>query len=154
MAKEHKLKGFADHRSCCAVSKYREGDCKVIFPNRAGQWICLSGTAYQNNHNYPQKLCDLMFLWNSSSSQFLSSVLELKGGGVDISGAVQQLQNGARIVDELAAGLDMRFLPVLVHRRLAPVQVEALKKGKIRFRGRSVPISLLRCGGKVSDLIW
>ncbi len=154
MAKEHKLKGFASHRSCCAVSSFHEGGCKVIFPNRAGQWICISGTKYQSSRSYPGKLCDLMFLWNSSNRQMLSALLELKGGGVDVSGAVQQLQHGAEIVADLTAGLELKFLPVLIHRRLNSVQVEELRKNKIRFRRDLVSIALLRCGGKILDLKW
>lgn len=86
--------------------------------------------------------------------KLFSAALELKGGGVDITGAVQQLQNGAGIVEELTTGLDLGFLPVLVHRRLAPVQVDALKSRKIRFRGSQFSIALLRCGQKIADLSW
>lgn len=95
-----------------------------------------------------------MFLWNCSSRQLLSAVLELKGGGVDVRGAVQQLQHGAEIVADLATGLELKFLPVLIHRPLNSMQVGELRKNKIRFRGDSVSIALLRCGGKISDLSW
>ena len=154
MAKERKLSGFASHRSCCAVLNFSEGGCKLIFPNRVGKWICLSGTNFQSSHDYSAKLCDLMFLWDHPSRQLLAAVLELKGGGVDIKGVVQQLQNGADIVADLAAGVEPNFLPVLMHRQLTSIQVNALRKNKIRFRGKQIPIALLRCGGKMSDLSW
>ena len=95
-----------------------------------------------------------MFLWDHPSRQLLAAVLELKGGGVDIKGVVQQLQNGADIVADLAAGVEPNFLPVLMHRQLTSIQVNALRKNKIRFRGKQIPIALLRCGGKMSDLSW
>jgi hypothetical protein len=152
--KEHKLKGFASHRSCCAITSFQEGGCKIALPNRAGQWICLSGTKYQDNHKYVEKLCDLMFLWDRSGRRLLSAALELKGGGVDVTGVVDQLQHGADIVADLTIGLKLEFLPVLIHRRLSSVQVDALKKKRVRFRGDPFPIALLRCGGRVLDLSW
>jgi hypothetical protein len=149
-----KLGGFTAHRPCCSIRKFQEGDCKVILPNRAGLWICLSGTRYQGNHAHTAKLCDLLFIWDRSGKETVSSVLELKGGGVDVTGVVQQLQNGANIVASLVQEADLEFLPVLVHRAISSVQSRELAKRKIKFRGEQIPIALLRCGGKVSELRW
>jgi hypothetical protein len=125
----------------------------VIFPRSRSQWVCLSGTKYQSRHKYPKKLCDLLFAWYRSSAERVTFVLELKGGGISVSGVVQQLQEGAYIVEGLLSNPPPhRFRPVLVHRGLAPIQVNELRKNKISYRGKKYDIGLMRCGENIEGL--
>lgn len=154
MPKANNLGGFVEHVECCAVLSFREGNCKVTFPARNAQWICLSGTRYQAAHGHTARLCDLLFAWNRSSTQRLSSVLELKGGGMSVSGVVEQLQQGAQVIDGLLRGVTVTFLPVLVHRGMLPIQVNELRRRKIQFRGAQCTIELARCGERLGGLSW
>jgi hypothetical protein len=152
--KKEDLGKFVEHKPCCSVTVYGEGNCKIILPPGRSQWICLSGTKYQTVHKHSAKLCDLLFAWDNSSAQRLSCVLELKGGGMSVSGVVGQLQEGARIVEELLLDLEVQFMPLLVHRHMVKVQIDALSRQKIRFRGKPYSIKLARCGLRLIDLNW
>jgi hypothetical protein len=148
------LDGLRQHQRCCAVRAFNESGCKVIFPVSAGAWICLSGTRYQANHKYVDKLCDLLLGWDRAAGGLVCAALELKGGGIDVTGVVKQLQNGADIIDSLFAGERPAFLPVIVHRTMSAVQLRELRKRKINFRGRRRSITLMNCGGRILDLTW
>jgi hypothetical protein len=152
VAKKSRFDGFEGHRLCCAITSYDEGKCKVIFPNRRSEWICLSGTKYQATHKHEGKLCDLLFAWEKSTSRCTCAALELKGGGISVSGAVKQLQEGAGMIDKLLSDTELVFVPVLVHRGLTAIQINQLRRQKIRFRGKTFEIELMRCGQKLADL--
>jgi hypothetical protein len=92
--------------------------------------------------------------WERSTNERLSSVLELKGGHFNISDVRRQLQNGADIVADLLKGIDVNFLPVLVHQRMPSVELRQLAKNRISFRGKNFRIALLKCGGKLTELTW
>ena len=116
--------------------------------------MCLSGTNYQRSHNYTSRLSDLLFAWNRTTEGLMSSALELKGGGIDVSRVVEQLQHGADILDALLTGIPCNFLPVLVHRAIATIQIQELRRHRIRFRGQRFSIALMSCRGRISDLTW
>lgn len=154
MMKRNNFQGFDSHRSCCAIVAFRENNCKIEFPRGRSQWICLSGTKYQSQHKLQRRLCDLLFVWNRSSTEHVSFVLELKGGGISVSGVVQQLQEGAHIVESLLPDPPTRrFRPVLVHRGLSAIQVNELRKNKILYRGKKYDIGLMRCGERIEALV-
>jgi hypothetical protein len=150
--KQNLLAGFAAHKKCCSVSSYAESKCKVALPANDGTWLCLSGTTYQQKHGFQDKLCDLLFAWEQSREDLVSSPLELKGGHVDVS-HVQQ-QNGADIIDGLLKGAEAAFLPVLVIRSMPTVEQRMLPKYRINFRGKQFKIFLLNSGGTVTGLKW
>jgi hypothetical protein len=144
---------FEDHRPCCAVLSFRENNCTVTLPKQSGKWICLSGTRYQDAHSHKEKLCDLLFSWEKSPTEPVCCALELKGGGISVSGVVEQLQQGAAIIESLLPGSQpIPFTPVLVHRGLSSIQVTQLKRQRILFFRKSFSIELMRCGGKVEQL--
>jgi hypothetical protein len=154
VTRRRELGRFPLHRECCSIRKFHEGGCSVVFPHRDGVWVCLSGTSYQRSHSYTARLSDLLFAWHRLADGLVSSALELKGGGIDVSGVVQQLQHGADIIDTLLTGVPCVFLPVLVHRAIATIQVRELRKHRIQFRGQRFSIALMNCRGRISDLTW
>jgi hypothetical protein len=99
-------------------------------------------------------LGDFLFAWERTAGERLSSVIEMKSGSWNISDVHRQLQNGAVIIDDLLKGIDVSFLPALVHKRMPPVEQRQLPRYRVSFRGRNHQIALLRCGGKVADLRW
>jgi hypothetical protein len=151
------LGGFHDHDACCSVHTFKEGGCKVLLPGStksAGTWICLSGTAYQDQHSFHKKLCDLLFAWEKASGKRVSAPLELKGGHVDVSHVQKQLQNGANLIDDLLKGLDVALTPVLVHQKITTAESRMLEREKVSFRGRKLPISRVRSEARVDQLRW
>jgi hypothetical protein len=62
-----------------------------------------------------------------------------------------QLQGGADLIDSLTEN-DALFIPILVHKRIDTMQMRALGKKRIRFRGRDYKVALLRCGGSIDTM--
>jgi hypothetical protein len=154
VSSRNRLGGFAAHRTCCAVKKYRENRCSVIFPNKAGTWIALSGTAYQTTHRYRQKLCDILFGWSQLTGGIASAAIELKGGGFDVSGVIKQLQNGANLADSLLDGLTCNFIPVLVHQGMPTMSMTQLRNTSIRFRNENYLILIIKARAEVTKFVW
>lgn len=150
------LGDFDTHLACCSVRgrMFEETKCKVYFPARDRGWICISGSMYSAEHEYKSKLADLLFAWKTNNSDFLACVLELKSGAIRVSGVVEQLQNGAHIIDDFLKDIAVNFQPVLVHGAVTTTTIRELAKHKVRFRGKGMGINLLKCGGKVDDLKW
>ena len=148
------LGNFPSHKECCAVQGFREGGCSVVFPNRAGKWLCISGTNYQKSHGYTDRLCDLVFAWNRNDSSLAAAALELKGGGLGVNEVVKQIQHGADLIDDLLGSLPCTFLPVLIHRPLRTIQHRELQRKRVRFRGERFAIALVKDRGRILDLPW
>jgi hypothetical protein len=149
----NKLGNFPQHKKCCATRQARENGCSVIFPSPSSIWAAISGTKYQEQHNYTDKLCDLLFAWNEMDN-LAASVLELKSGMFDVDSVVEQLQNGAYILDDLLKGLPCNFLPVLIHGPVRTMYIRRFEKKRIKFRNNQVRIELRRCGSKLVNLPW
>jgi hypothetical protein len=148
------LGGFSDHMQCCSARTFKEGGCKIVLPGPIGTSICLSGTAYQSKHGFKDKLCDFLIAWERNAGECLSSVLELKGGDFGVSEVHRQLQDGADIVADILKGIDVKFLPVLVHQRMPTVAQRQLPRYKISFRGKRYGIILVKRDCRIVDLRW
>jgi hypothetical protein len=149
--------GFTEHDLCCSVrgGSFKEGNCKVLLPQDSNAWICLSGTRFQREHSYAEKLADLLFAWEKEPTLNVSAPLELKGGGVDVSHVQQQLQNGANIIAQMLTGIsNIKFIPVLVFQTISDPERRTLRKHPITFRGRRYEITSLKSGGSVASLRW
>ena len=149
---EHPLGGFAAHAQCCAAKTFKEGGCRITLPGEIPAVICLSGTSYQAGHDFKDKLCDFLLAWERAPAVRRTSVIELKGGHFNISDVRTQLQNGADITADLLTGIDVSFLPVLVHQRMPPVEQRELPKNKITFRGKRYGIFLVKRECEVAAL--
>jgi hypothetical protein len=136
------------HGSCCSVTKFEEGNCKVILPARSPEWLCISGSEYQRSHGHKTRLCDLSIFWQRDTCLNLF-VAELKGGNADIEHVRQQLQGGADLADALLDSARVVFYPVFVHKSLSTFQYRALDKVTVKFGGRRYRIIPLKCGSKL-----
>lgn len=147
------------HAKCCSVVRFTEGGCKVALPERSNarpgvDWICLSGTKYQHAHSHDSALCDLLFVHQADSPDRPVLVAsELKGGRVDVSEVVAQLQGAAKIVECVAvSAAHLDFIPVLFRRGVSTVMVNRLRAERIRFHGERHKISLARCGTAIASI--
>jgi hypothetical protein len=80
--------------------------------------------------------------------------MELKSGGLDVDDVVIQIQNGAAIIEDLLDGMPCVFLPVLVHMSLKSIQVDRLRRRKIKFRNNSFGVALVKNSADVVALPW
>ena len=129
------------HAGCCGATRLDEGGCRVSMPTE-GEYVLLSGSKYQQNHQHTQPLCDGLFAWRSrAASPEQLAVVELKGGRPDVGHAALQLQGGAELLGQLGASTAAdRFTAVLVVRRLPTVAIRKLAKLSVRYKGRVVRI--------------
>jgi hypothetical protein len=157
------LGGFHDHETCCAigpVGTFTEKGCKIYLPSTAksaGTWICLEEKPYRDRHSFhDDKLCDLMFAWQQATgAQVLTAPLELKGGGVDVSHVRDQLQAGAKIIEDLLTGIkNASILPVLVHQPFKTAERRTLDRQRVTFRGKQYRIFPLKSGNHIDTLLW
>jgi hypothetical protein len=141
------------HGECCWVSRCRESGCAVRLPAR-GSKLCMSGSEYQQRHSPAQKLCDCLVFWEDGASEIACSI-ELKAGTPDVAEAAEQLQAGARIVEELVAECEgVEFFPILASGNMTMPEMKVLERRKVRFRGRDFPIIRLKCGNaSVEDAV-
>ena len=144
-----------EHHECCKVTRAGEKGCRVTLPGDAGDWLCISGTHFQKNHNHNGKLCDLILFWEDLSGRKLISVVEQKSGGFRPREVSEQLQAGANIAMDLIKDLaGVKFAPVLLHGGVTTVQLRELKKCRVRFSMRHLLIQIQRCGFNIGKSDW
>src|SRR5436190_22410081 len=115
--------GYVEKRHPCCISRSCEdAGCSLVLPHGAGEVSCIKGSTHQEVHGVPGKLCDCILFWSPDETSLVAPV-ELKGGQADARNSVEQIQNVARVAQEL---LEQRtaivFLPILVHRGLGTVE--------------------------------
>ena len=90
--------------------------------------------------------CDFLFIAEESNNPGWVSPLKLKGGRVDVSEAIEQLQAGASVAEALVSqDLKVNFRPVLASGNIPKAERAALKR-TISFHGNSMPVRRIRCG--------
>jgi len=74
--------------------------------------------------------------------------VEMKGGKARVNEVVEQLQQGANIVDTISSTAPLDFQPLLVHSdgSLRSIDRMLLRQKKIKFRGKSLLIETKKCG--------
>ena len=150
MTSELLMHAVRRHCSCCFVSSCSEGKCEIRLPQSCS---CLSGTLYQSNHNSSIRLCDCIVFWSQRTSDIASAV-ELKGGGMPANRALDQLQGGANVVEQMVEPQrQIRFYAVLVLRRLHPMEARVLRRRRITFRGRARLAIIAHCGDRLEDVL-
>ncbi len=126
----------------------RKNGCRVSMEGVSRCRVIVDADLAFPAHDVSSGRCDyIVFLADSDSNAFVVP-LELKGGGVDASEVVVQLQRGADFADLFVPETDgdIPLLPVLFHSRsIHPNQRKTLNRTKIRFRGRDLTIKTGRC---------
>ena len=99
-----------------------------------------------------KKKCDfLAFAFSSDRDVAIAAIEMKKGGNIDITGAVQQLQAGADMAADLLArdqaSARCCFHRILVHNGVAkPIMLKKLRRMQVKFSGRNLRIARQRCG--------
>jgi hypothetical protein len=150
MSSKPLAKAVRSHGNCCFIETCSEGKCKVELPSD-GIFSCISGTQYQANHDPDKRLCDCIVFW-SRAAKDIAIAVELKGGSIPANKALDQLQGGADLVEQLTEQpRKIRFFAVLVLRRVHAMETRILRRRRISFRGQAQLVSLARCGDKLAE---
>lgn len=95
--------------------------------------------------------CDYLAVFDYGHATRIAAI-ELKSGLFKAADVAGQLQGGANFAQSLPTVDAKNFVPVLARgRRVHPVQLKALRKHRISYRGTPHRIVLIRCGGKMVD---
>ena len=125
------------HSQCCLTRKSGERNCSL---NMRGfdppSVVMLDGSKYQREHSYGERLCDRIVFGRWEGTDFVCAA-ELKGGGnLDVSEAIQQIQNGLSVAASLLSGHEVEnWFPVLLFRG----GLRAIGTTKLRTRLVTLP---------------
>ena len=140
--------------TCCRTTRCRDQRCELRLPG-GGDLNCLHGDSYTATHQHDKKLADCIIFWDDQSLRTIA-IAELKGGSPDVRHAVQQIQAGADLVISKIAGEELArctFVPILVHQAISKIELDVLAKERVRFRGKSVPVSRAKCGAELTTIL-
>ena len=96
------------------------------------------------------KRCDYLFVGGECNETWVAPI-ELKGGRLNASEVLGQLEGGARIADSwLPKGTSFQFAPILAHgKKIHRNDLKVLRSRKIQLRGQKKGTTLIKCGGKL-----
>lgn len=102
-----------------------------------------------------KKRCDYLFIGQTDATTYVA-LIELKSGKVgSVTDVAKQLQGGANLVAAklLPPNVSFRFRPVLAHGKgMHKHMLKQLRKEKVKLRGTTTPIRIVRCGSKLIDV--
>jgi hypothetical protein len=98
-------------------------------------------------HGQQGKRCDFILFVLEGCQKLVAVPLELKSGRLDVSHALEQLQEGAAFAEQFSpTEADVICRPVLFHGRgLHPKDLSTLNRNKIQFRGVPLTVKIGRC---------
>ena len=137
-----------------ATKSYTRSGCSVSMANlrsKPANRVVLDVDLASPTDRAKTNQCDLiLFHIDDVQNSLVGVPMELKGGGVDASEAIAQLQEGARIVDRhTPADVEINLILVLFHERgMHKYQRDRLKRSRVTFRGEEFPINTAYCGHK------
>ena len=131
----------------CFVSRCRKDGCSVSLPQSAHKRLIIDcdkpGSPFGPNHTK----CDCLLFEETDSGAGRAMPIELKRGRIRASEVIEQLQAGAREVENLIpAGIAVQLQPLLAYGSIPKGERATLDKGVVRFRGKGIRISKIRCG--------
>jgi len=139
-------------RERCAgaiTSRCRKGNCRLATDDLPrGQTTIVDVDRYLPKLPDGEKKPDFFVFVTQHGT--CAVVVEMKDGRASAADA-EQLQAGAVHVDRLLQDFhEIALLPLLVHKSISAIEVRALSRRKVRFRGRSSGIQTCRCGDRLS----
>ncbi|MDE0425044.1 MAG: hypothetical protein OXN25_09265 [Candidatus Poribacteria bacterium] len=138
------IRRWIGHRR--ATSYTKEG-CRVSMASIPSERVVLDVDLAFPTDRADTNQCDFVLFYIDTSKECLVGVpMELKGS-TDASKIIQQLQEGARIIDRLASNtVKTVCIPIAFHRRkIHKAQLKKLKTSRVTFRGEEFPINTTRC---------
>lgn len=98
--------------------------------------------------------CDYLLFAEERDEEDWFVPLELKKGRLRPSKVVSQLQAGARAAIEAVGSRSVNFVPVVASGgRNHRADLTKLKEAKVRFGDRPKTVRVMRCGGRLVDVL-
>lgn len=136
----------------CVTRSCREGGCGLTLEHLSNR-VIIDGSKYQKTYGFGGKLCDRIVLCQDDG--FVLAAVELKGGkSTRITAAIEQIQGGLTLAEEILSGVEVAgWLPLLlysghIHRNDAPV----LRNRAVSFRGDKKPVVKEDCGASLKEI--
>ena len=140
---------------CCSADRCDRDDCKVSLAETPPERVLIDMDCRNHQIQDDQKRCDYLFIGEENNTRWVAPI-ELKSGRVKSVTAVRnQLEGGAKVANGwLRKSIPFKFVPVLVHgKSIHPFDIKRLRAKKIQLRGKKVAIALLRCGGRLVNVL-
>ena len=142
------------------ISKSCSGDgCRVYLTGTPSDRVIVNLEYEFEQRKINTKRCDyILFCKNTSQSNLVVALIELKSGTFKTPTVADQLQGGADFVTEIFGKLskeanaalntlEITCVPVLFHGKgIDRFQLRELERAKIRFRSRNTAIKRSKCG--------
>ena len=131
----------------CKVNRCNKDGCSVSLRGASRDRLVIDCDKPGSPFGPTQAKCDYLLFEETESGAGRAVPIELKSGRIRASDAIRELQAGAAAVENLIpVGTNVRFLPLLAYGNIPKGERNAIEKGRIRFRGKPVRISRIRCG--------
>ena len=131
----------------CVVTRCHKDGCGVALPQSARRRLIIDcdrpGAPFGPNDTK----CDCLLFEETPNSTDRAIPIELKSGRIRASAVIEQLQAGARAVENLLPReIAVHLQPLLAYGSIPKGERTALDKGIVQFRGQKIRISKVRCG--------
>jgi len=130
----------------CCESCSRDG-CRVSLEDVPRERIVVDADKAFDAQGHRGKRCDFILFVLEGDGKLVTAPVELKSGRVDVSDALEQLQEGAAFAERFAPNAsDAACRPILFHgSKIHPKDWNTLNRKKIRFRGVDLTVKTARC---------
>jgi len=148
------IKDKADSR-CIMKKRVGRDGCSVSLKGMPASRVIVdfdgSGSPLPANRTR----CDYLLVIQDGNELAIVAPLELKSGDLKYSTAVRQLQAGADVAERwIPKNMQVRFRPTVAFGGgVRAADRKSARQGGVRFRGRQVPIRLMKCGGVLMDAV-
>ena len=140
------LQRFADQG--CLVDAIGTKECKVSLADAPASRAVVDLDADGSPLGRTRVKCDYLFFEDPN----LAAAIEIKDGEPNVKHATEQLQKGAKAVDDLTPrDREIVFRPVLVSKSLRRKKQMDLRQAVVRFRRRPEKIRRIACGGSLTE---
>ena len=131
----------------CCKSCSRDG-CRVYLHDVPRERVIVDADKAFRAHGRQGKHCDFIVFLPGTDGRLFAAPIELKSGKVDVSDAVQQLQEGSTFAERFVTQEpEVVCRPILFHgRAIHPNERRALNRKKVVFRGVELTVKTKSCG--------
>ena len=137
----------------CLTQRCRRPGCGISLQDAPEPRLIIDFDKPGSPLGQSETRCDFLFIAEESNIPGWVAPLELKGGRVDISEAIEQLQAGASAAKELIPQNAMvNFRPVVACKGIPKAERTALKS-KVRFRNQTEALRLIKCGALLTQAL-
>ena len=135
----------------CVANHCRKDGCSVALPPaRARNRLIIDCDKPGSPFGQDDKKCDCLIFEETENGEGRAIPIELKSGRIRASEVIEQLQAGARAVENLIpAGVAVQLQPLLAYGEIPKGERAALNNRVVRFRGKGIRISKIRCGAQL-----